>query len=60
MLLRVYTLVQPLQIPIEQAYIGCKSWIQLEIAVPEDAAMTPVLDEEAFNAQVAEMKRTLA
>lgn len=60
MILRVYTLDQPIQIPIEQAYIGCKSWIQLEALVPDDSAMTPVLNEEEFTVQVAEIKRTLA
>ncbi|OCT11640.1 hypothetical protein A8709_27580 [Paenibacillus pectinilyticus] len=60
MLLRVYTLHEPIVIPIEQAYMGCKSWIQLGVSVPEASAMTPVLNEEEFMAQVAEIKRTLA
>lgn len=60
MILRVYTLNQPIQIEIEQAYIGCKSWIQLGVRVPNDSEMTPVLKEEEFTAQVAEIKRTLA
>ncbi|KRE57539.1 DUF1802 family protein [Paenibacillus sp. Soil750] len=60
MILRVYTLKEPIQIEIEQAYIGCKSWIQLQALVPDDSGMTPVLNEEEFNAQVAEIKRTLA
>lgn len=60
MILRVYKLNQPLQIEIEQAYIGCKSWIQLGVSLPDDSAMTPVLNEEEFNAQVAEIKCTLA
>ncbi|MDR6552982.1 DUF1802 family protein [Paenibacillus qinlingensis] len=60
MLLRVYTLQQPLQIEIEQAYIGCKSWIQLGVSVPDDSEMTPALNDEQFFAQVAEIKRTLA
>ncbi|SDN22938.1 hypothetical protein SAMN04487897_102218 [Paenibacillus sp. yr247] len=60
MLLRVYKWVQPLHIPIEQAYIGCKSWIQLEAIIPDDSSLVPVLGEEEFAAQVAEIKRTLA
>lgn len=60
MLLRVYALVQPLQIPIEQAYIGCKSWIELGTAIPEESSLVPVLSDEAFAARVAEIKHTLA
>ncbi|WNR43401.1 DUF1802 family protein [Paenibacillus roseipurpureus] len=60
MILRVYTLHEPIQIPIEQAYIGCKSWIELGIPVPEESAMAAVLNEDEFTERIAEIKRTLA
>lgn len=60
MLLRVYKLVQPLLIPIEPAYIGCKSWIELGAEDLVTASLVPVLSDEEFAAQIAEIKRTLA
>ncbi|OPH46860.1 hypothetical protein BC351_13065 [Paenibacillus ferrarius] len=60
MLLRVYQLEQPLLIPIEQAYIGCKSWIELQADFPSDASMVPVIGDEEFARQAAEIKQALA
>ncbi|NHW36978.1 DUF1802 family protein [Paenibacillus aceris] len=60
MLLRVYKLAEPLHIPIEQAYIGCKSWIELGAETPPESSLVPVLSDEEFAAQVAEIKRTLS
>ncbi|MGG1519560.1 DUF1802 family protein [Paenibacillus oryzisoli] len=59
MLLRVYRLKQPITIPIEQAYMGCKSWIQLGNEAPGDDGLEPVLNDEQFAAQLAEIKRVL-
>ncbi|MBD0382714.1 DUF1802 family protein [Paenibacillus sedimenti] len=60
MLLRVYKLDSPVDVQIEQAYLGCKSWIQIQTDLPGDLSMTPVLDDEEFTAQVREIKRQLA
>ncbi|MFD0692524.1 DUF1802 family protein [Paenibacillus sp. GCM10027628] len=60
MLLRVYKLDSPVEVPIEQAYLGCKSWIQIQSEQLEDLSMTPVLADEAFHAQIEEIKRHLA
>ncbi|MFC5452011.1 DUF1802 family protein [Paenibacillus aestuarii] len=60
MLLRVHKLEQPLHIPIEQAYLGCRSWIQVQASLPSDIAMTPVLSDSQFAAQADEIKRRLA
>ena len=60
MLLRVYPLDQPFQITDRTSLY----WLQVMDSslgiVPDDSAMTPVLNEEEFAAQVAEIKRTLA
>lgn len=60
MLLRVYKLAEPVHISIEQAYIGCKSWIGLDAETPTEASLIPVLSDETFAARVAEIKRTLS
>ncbi|CAM4273705.1 DUF1802 family protein [Paenibacillus alkaliterrae] len=59
LVLRVYRLAEPLQIPMRPAYNGCKSWVILEdgIAVRD---MAPVMDEEAFQFEVQQIKRALA
>ena len=44
---RVYRASQVLEIPDEPSYAGCRSWVELERALPTDGA-TPVLDDEAF------------
>ncbi|MDR6879208.1 DUF1802 family protein [Bacillus sp. 3255] len=60
MILRVYKLAQPLHIPIEQAYIGCKSWIGLGAETPPESSLIPVLSDEEFTVKVEEMKRILS
>lgn len=59
LILRVYRLAEPLEIPMRPAYNGCKSWVRLEdeMAVP---GLIPVLNEEVFQAQVEQIKRALA
>ncbi|NEW07817.1 DUF1802 family protein [Paenibacillus sp. SYP-B3998] len=59
MLLRVYKLNNPVDVTIEQAYLGCKSWIEIQADLPNDRAMTPVLSDEQFAAQVAKIKKSL-
>jgi hypothetical protein len=59
LILRVYRLEEPLEIPMRPAYNGCKSWVRLEdeMTVP---SLVPVLNEEVFLAQVEQIKRALA
>jgi hypothetical protein len=59
MLLRVYLLDSPLDIGIEQAYLGCKSWIQIQADALTSRKMKPVLNDEEFAAKVAEVKQSL-
>lgn len=47
LLLRTYRLTQPVTIPMEQDYQGCKSWVELKRQVPEQQ-LEPVLSDEAF------------
>lgn len=45
--LRVYRAAQVFQIPDTAHYAGCKSWVELEHALPTAGAV-PVLDDDAF------------
>ncbi|HXT34749.1 MAG TPA: DUF1802 family protein [Chloroflexota bacterium] len=49
LLLRVYRLEPPLEMPLLASYGGCKSWIELAVPVPLDRSR-PVLDDAAFAA----------
>ncbi|QDS35390.1 DUF1802 family protein [Brevibacillus brevis] len=52
---RMYRLEQPVEIPIDAAYQGCKSWHDLLVDIPR-AAFTPVLSNEEFAAKKAAIK----
>ncbi len=45
--LRVYQMAQAIEFPEAAHYAGCKSWVELDGALPTDGAV-PVLDEESF------------
>jgi hypothetical protein len=60
LLLRVYELVEPIELTVSPAYTGCKSWVQLQIAAPENAKLKPVLTNEAFEQQVALIKMSIS
>ncbi len=47
LVLRTYVLPEPVELPYSEAYEGCKSWIELERAVPT-AGSRPALDDTAF------------
>ena len=47
LLLRVFRLDQPKTLPVADYYAGCKSWVDLEEAVPLGVSH-PVLDEVSF------------
>lgn len=59
LLLRVYRIENPVQIPLRPAYTGCKSWVQLEDGMPV-TVMKPVLSEQQFQEQVLKIKRAIA
>jgi hypothetical protein len=44
---RVYKAAESFEIPETPYYAGCKSWVELERALPTEGAM-PVLDDRAF------------
>lgn len=58
MLLRVYRLAEPREIPYLPAYGGCKSWLALDDAL-RGAPVTPVLDDAAFAARLAPLRAIL-
>lgn len=51
LLLRVYKLPQPFQIPYSDAYGGCKSWIHLSQPISLEG-IQPVLNETSYKQQV--------
>ena len=54
LLLRVYNLPQPVSIPYDNSYGGCKSWIDLVEPISL-AGLQPILDEHTYQTQVAEI-----
>jgi len=52
LLLRVYLLPQPAIIPYNEAYKGCKSWLDLVEPISLQN-LTPVLSERSYNRQIA-------
>ena len=45
--LRVYRLPRSLRVPLLERYAGCRSWVELEEALPTEGAQ-PVLDDSVF------------
>lgn len=58
-LLRAYTLTQPVLAPDQKRYHGCRSWFQLEDALATGRA-SPVLSDAAFADKVAAVQQALA
>ena len=46
-LVRAWRLPQAVQVVAQPQYAGCKSWVELEVAIPLTGA-TPILDEARF------------
>ena len=46
-IVRVYRLTAAIEIDEMPAYDGCRSWVELEKALPTESS-TPVLDDESF------------
>ncbi len=58
LLLRVYRLSQPIDIPLLDAYTGCKSWVSLERKMPS-MDRSPVLSDEMFQEVVTNIIESL-
>ncbi|MGU3472283.1 DUF1802 family protein [Paenibacillus sp. D51F] len=58
LLLRVYKLRQPLRLPMEPAFTGCKSWISLPEGLDGEQS-EPVLGDEEFNRMRMEIRSLL-
>ncbi len=56
---RVSALPAPVRLPWREAYGGCKSWVELE-QPPAVTALTPALDELAFQQQRAQIAELLS
>lgn len=56
---RVYMLEKPLEITIDEAYKGCKSWHNLLQEVPQDG-FAPVLTDEEYAAKREEILKVLS
>ncbi|MGC5324778.1 DUF1802 family protein [Brevibacillus sp. SYSU BS000544] len=56
---RVYKLAEPLVIPIEEEYKGCKSWHNLLQDIPQ-GAFSPVLSDEEYEAKRAEVLKVIS
>jgi hypothetical protein len=58
LLLRVYRLEQAIEIPLLDAYTGCKSWVSLESEMP-NMRLNPVLSDEKFREHVTKIIESL-
>lgn len=58
LLLRVYRFEQPVAVPNDAAFAGCKSWLGLELD-PAGAARAPVLDDETFQRRADAVRAVL-
>lgn len=58
LLLRVYRLTEPQVIAYDDAYGGCKSWIDLVEPIECDR-LTPVLEEQQYEERVGEIKAAI-
>jgi hypothetical protein len=59
LLLRVYRLATPQVIPYDDAYGGCKSWIDLSTSIAGDS-LTPVISDAEYTTQVKEIKALIS
>jgi hypothetical protein len=59
LLLRVYKLDEPIDIPMKDIYGGCKSWLRLEEEFAEPGRK-PVLTDAEFQAKAEAVRRAIA
>lgn len=61
LLLRVYRRSEVITLPIEEQYLGCKSWIRMPEQIVEKAGelYIPVLSDQQFDTQVNAIRQAL-
>jgi hypothetical protein len=60
-LLRVYRLRQPLTVPDDPSYAGCRSWVPLvDVAPPHRPDLEPVLNESVLEEAVRKVDQAMA
>ncbi|MFM2311211.1 MAG: hypothetical protein RLZZ04_487 [Cyanobacteriota bacterium] len=59
LLLRVYRLETPQVIPYDNAYGGCKSWVDLSTPIAGDS-LTPVMSDGEYTAQVKKIQALIS
>lgn len=60
LLLRLYRLPTPYDLPHDPSYAGCRSWVPLIRAPEIPASLTPILSEEKFNTVRKMLQKGLA
>ncbi|MFF2480640.1 DUF1802 family protein [Paenibacillus sp. NPDC058071] len=58
LLLRVYKLAEPIEVPMQPAYTGCKSWVQLEEGQPRPQ-MIQSIPEDRLQRQIQAIKQAI-
>lgn len=56
LILRVYSLPQPITLDMQPAYVGCKSWVTLDRPIPLHD-LTPALSDDDFARRRADLLR---
>jgi hypothetical protein len=58
LILRMYRLATPVDIPMRESYRGCKSWLRLEeeLPLPQDE---PVLHDDNFNVEASAVRKAV-
>ncbi|MBI4459386.1 MAG: DUF1802 family protein [Acidobacteria bacterium] len=59
LLVRAYSLPQPVEIPQQERYAGCRSWVELEESLSTEGAQ-PVLSDEEFEERRQDLRRQMA
>ena len=58
LLLRVYRVPSPFELPVTPAYAGCRSWVDLEVEL-STAGCLPILSDESFHQQIKTIRSVL-
>ena len=58
LLLKVYRLETPKDLPMQSVYTGCKSWVTLDENIPVSSSQ-PVLQESTLHEKIHQIKKTL-
>lgn len=55
LMLRVYELGDPALLPVDESYLGCRSWVELKARLPMEP-MRPVLPDAVFDATLGAIR----